>query len=53
MRQGRGPSTRDIRQLEEHELQAMYEEGYCLPLRCNLLQGLLDLVQFDAVVNTG
>jgi lysozyme family protein len=52
-RQRRGLGTRDVRQLEEDELQAIYEEGYWLPPRCDLLESPLDLVQFDTAVNMG
>ncbi|CAH2409646.1 glycoside hydrolase family 108 protein [Mesorhizobium escarrei] len=52
-RQRRGLRPRDVRQLEEDELQAIYEEGYWLPPRCDLLPSALDLVQFDTAVNMG
>jgi lysozyme family protein len=50
-RQGLAP--RDVSQLEEAELQAIYEAQYWLPPRCDLLQRQLDLVQFDTAVNMG
>ena len=34
-------------------MQAIYEAGYWLPPRCDLLQRKLDLVQFDTAVNMG
>ncbi len=50
-RQGQAP--RDVRQLEDGELAAIYEGDYWLPPRCDLLQRELDLVQFDTAVNMG
>ena len=50
-RQGR--PLRDVRQLEDVELHAIYEAGYWLPPRCDLLQRRMDLVQFDTAVNMG
>jgi lysozyme family protein len=52
-RKRQGLPARDVRQLEEAELQAIYEAEYWLPPRCDLLQGQLDLVQFDTAVNMG
>ena len=52
-RRRKGLETRDVRQLEDSELHAIYEEGYWLPPRCDLLQRQLDLVQFDTAVNMG
>lgn len=49
----RGLPARDVRQLEDAEMQAIYEAGYWLPPRCDLLQRQLDLVQFDTAVNMG
>jgi len=48
-----GLATRDVRQLEDAEMHAIYEAGYWLPPRCDLLQQGLDLVQFDTAVNMG
>jgi lysozyme family protein len=49
----KGLSTRDVLRLEDGEMQAIYEENYWLPPRCDLLQQDLDLVQFDTAVNMG
>lgn len=48
-----GLPKRDVRQLEDDEMQAIYEASYWLPPRCDLLQRQLDLVQFDTSVNMG
>ena len=48
-----GLAARDVRQLEDAEMHAIYEAGYWLPPRCDLLQRRLDLVQFDTAVNMG
>ncbi len=52
-RKGQGKAARDVRQLEDSEVQAIYESGYWLPPRCNLLGTPLDLAQFDTAVNMG
>src|SRR5215204_6417735 len=52
-RRRQGLPARDVRQLEGSEMQAIYEAGYWLPPRCDLLQTPLDLVQFDTAVNMG
>jgi lysozyme family protein len=52
-RRRQGLPTRDVRQLEDAEMHAIYEAGYWLPPRCDLLQRQLDLVQFDTAVNMG
>jgi lysozyme family protein len=44
---------RDVAQIEDAELHALYEADYWLPPRCDLLQRKLDLVQFDTSVNMG
>jgi lysozyme family protein len=49
----RGLPARPVRQLEDAEMHAIYEAGYWLPPRCDLLQRQLDLVQFDTAVNMG
>jgi lysozyme family protein len=49
----RGLPARDVRHLEDAEMHAIYEAGYWLPPRCDLLQRQLDLVQFDTAVNMG
>lgn len=48
-----GKSARDVRQLQDEELQAIYQTDYWLPPRCDLLRQQLDLVQFDTAVNMG
>lgn len=48
-----GMSKRDVQLLEEAEMRAIYEAGYWIPPRCDLLQSQLDLVQFDTAVNMG
>ncbi len=50
-RQGR--PGRDVKLIDEAEVQAIYEAGYWLPPRCELLAPPLDLVQFDTAVNMG
>lgn len=52
-RKRQGLAPRDVRQLEEPEMHAIYEAGYWVPPRCDLLQRKLDLVQFDTAVNMG
>src|SRR5689334_3631264 len=48
-----GKTARDVKLLEDSELEAIYESGYWLPPRCDLLGGPLDLVHFDTAVNSG
>lgn len=48
-----GLAARDVRQLADAEMQAIYEAGYWLPPRCDVLPGGLDQVQFDTAVNMG
>ena len=48
-----GQAARDVKLLEETELQAIYESGYWIPPRCDLLTDPLDLVHFDTAVNSG
>lgn len=48
-----GMLKRDVQLLEEAEMRAIYEAGYWLPPRCDLLGSQLDLVQFDTAVNMG
>jgi lysozyme family protein len=48
-----GLPARAVRQLEDAEMHAIYEAGYWLPPRCDLLQRQLDLVHFDTAVNMG
>ena len=52
-RQRQGQAARDVRQLEESELHALYESGYWAPPKCPNLATPLDLVQFDTAVNMG
>lgn len=52
-RRQQGLAVRDVRELTDDELDALYESGYWLPPRCNLLATPLDLVQFDTAVNMG
>lgn len=48
-----GVPRRDVKLIEDREVQAIYETGYWLPPRCDLLRRQLDLVQFDTAVNMG
>ena len=48
-----GLPTRDVKAIEDAEVEAIYETGYWLPPRCDLLRRQLDLVQFDTAVNMG
>ena len=48
-----GMQQRDVQLLEETEMRAIYEAGYWIPPRCDLLKSQLDLVQFDTAVNMG
>jgi lysozyme family protein len=50
-RQGRPP--RDVKQIEDAEVHRIYESGYWIPPRCDLVAQPLDLVQFDTAVNMG
>jgi lysozyme family protein len=52
-RRRHGLATRSVAQLEDAEMQAIYEAGYWQPPGCDLLQRRLDLVQFDTAVNMG
>jgi lysozyme family protein len=52
-RKRQGLAPRDVRQLEDAEMHAIYEAGYWVPPRCDLLQSGLDLAQFDTAVNMG
>ena len=44
---------RDVKQIDDAELQAIYAADYWVPPRCDLLGSPLDLVQFDTAVNMG
>jgi lysozyme family protein len=48
-----GEAARDVREITDEEVHAIYEAGYWVPPRCDLLAGPLDLVQFDTAVNMG
>ena len=48
-----GLPPRDVRQIGDAEVHAIYEEDYWLPPRSDLLRRKLDLVQFDTAVNMG
>ena len=48
-----GQPGRDVKLIDEAEVHAIYESGYWLPPRCDLLLEPLDLVQFDTAVNMG
>ena len=52
-RDRQGLPGRDVKGIEESEVRAIYEEGYWIPPRCDLLERQLDLVQFDTAVNMG
>ncbi len=45
--------AQSVRTISDAEVQAIYESGYWLPPRCDLLEQALDLVQFDTAVNMG
>ena len=49
----RGLPPRDVEQITDDEVKAIYETDYWLPPRCNELPSQLDLVQFDTAVNMG
>jgi lysozyme family protein len=51
VRQGLPP--RHVKSIEDAEVETIYEAGYWVPPRCDLLQRQLDLVQFDTAVNMG
>jgi lysozyme family protein len=48
-----GLAGRDVKLIDEAEVHAIYESGYWVPPRCDLLAQPLDLVQFDTAVNMG
>jgi len=48
-----GQSGRDVKQITDAEVRAIYESGYWVPPRCDLLATPLDLVQLDTAVNMG
>jgi len=48
----KGLMSRDVRQITDEEIRAIYEANYWLPPRCGVFQWQLYLVQFDTAVNT-
>jgi lysozyme family protein len=52
-RKRQGLPQRDVKMIEHGEVLAIYESGYWIPPRCDLLKRQLDLVQFDTAVNMG
>jgi lysozyme family protein len=48
-----GLSARDVRLIEDAEVESIYETDYWVPPRCDLLRRRLDRVHFDTAVNTG
>jgi len=48
-----GKAAQDVKHIDEAEVHAIYESGYWLPPRCDVLLDPLDLVQFDTAVNMG
>lgn len=52
-RRRQGLPQRDVKAIEEAEVASIYESGYWIPPRCDLLERQLDLMQFDTAVNMG
>lgn len=52
-RRRRGLSPRHVRQIEEHELQEIYAEGYWMPIRGPEWPKGVDQIAFDICVNSG
>jgi len=52
-RRRQGLVPRDVRRVDDDEVQRIYESDYWLPPRCDLLARHLDLAQFDTAVNMG
>jgi len=52
-RRRQGLPQRDVELIEDDEVHRIYESGYWIPPRCDLLARQLDLVQFDTAVNMG
>jgi lysozyme family protein len=48
-----GLAGQDVKHISDAEVHAIYESGYWLPPRCDLLASPLDLVQLDTAVNMG
>jgi lysozyme family protein len=52
-RRRQGLPARDVKRIGDSEMHRIYESGYWVPPRCDLLARQLDLVQFDTAVNMG
>lgn len=52
-RRRQGLPQRDVKLIEDGEVHTIYESGYWIPPRCDLLAQPLGLVQFDTAVNMG
>lgn len=52
-RERQGLPAQDVKRIQDGEVHAIYEAGYWVPPRCDLLAQPLDLVQFDTAVNMG
>jgi lysozyme family protein len=52
-RQRQGLAVQDVKLISKAEVTAIYETGYWVPPRCDLLSDPLNLVQFDTAVNMG
>lgn len=52
-RQRQGLSPKDVKLIDPVEVDAIYQTGYWVPPRCDLLPRMLDLVHFDTAVNMG
>jgi lysozyme family protein len=52
-RVSQGLPARHVRLIDDAEVQTIYETGYWIPPRCDLLRRKLDLVHFDTAVNMG
>jgi lysozyme family protein len=52
-RRSHGLALRDVKLIDDAEVAAIYQSGYWIPPRCDLLKRQLDLVQFDTAVNMG
>ena len=52
-RRRQGQAARDVKLIDDDEVQRIYEAGYWIPPRCDLLGQPLNLAQFDTAVNMG
>lgn len=52
-RSRQGQPLRDVKLIEDSEVDSIYASDYWLPPRCDLLATPLELVQFDTAVNMG